>query len=309
MKRKFLLTSTLFVTTFCYLFALVAWISIQSFARLLERWSHNSEMTIYLKPEVNTEEIDKLKKILSKFSDQVTAAYQSPEDLKAYLKKIMPKSEYNFAESDELATAIPPHFIVKGSSSLLDQSIFDIFNTIGKELGKNPSVDSSSYGKSWAEKYATILESVKQGAFAFLLALGLALTLVIGNSIRAHIHSQREEIEILELVGATPTMIRKPFLIEGTFLAIVPMVAALSIATALIYFLRTLSGDFLNWIDLRTFIIPLTANEWLAALGLSAGVGLLGSHFCLNEINTGWAASGRSATSWRFQRSNPSTHR
>lgn len=50
-----------------------------------------------------------------------------------------------------------------------------------------------------------------------LLFLGTAF--IIGNTIRLGIFSRRREIAIMRLVGATPAMIRLPFLLEGILIA------------------------------------------------------------------------------------------
>ncbi len=292
MKRNVLLTSTFFVTNLVYFFAISSWISIQSVSHLIERWSHHSEMTVYLKQDVKPGDIEHIKGVFKTFSDQATAFFQSSDDIRKSLKKLMPKSNLDFADTDDLVAAIPPHFIVKGSSIFFGESLFELFKTISNEVSKSPFVDSTSYGKSWAEKYSAVLESFRGATIFFLVGLGFALILVIGNTIRSHINSQREEIEILELVGATPGMIRKPFLIEGTLLSIASMTFALCIATFIIYILKSTSGELATILDFETSLWQLSSIEWSLAITLSAIIGFLGSYFCLTEINTGWAASG-----------------
>jgi cell division transport system permease protein len=113
----------------------------------------------------------------------------------------------------------------------------------------------------------------------------------IGNALRSHINSQREEIEILELVGATSALIRKPFLIEGTLLSITSMTIALGAASLVVHLLRNTTGEILTILDFQSNLWQLSFMEWLMALSFSVIIGLLGSYFCLSEINTGWAAS------------------
>lgn len=293
MKRNLLLTSTFLVTNIVYLFAISSWISIQSFSHLIERWSHHSEMTVYLKPEVKPSDIESIKTLFKAFADRAQATFQSSEDIRQSLNKLMPKSDLDFAGTDDLIAAIPPHFIVKGSSNIFGDSLFDLFQSISQELSKNPLVDSTSYGKSWAEKYTQVLESFREATIFFLLGLSFTLVLVIGNTIRSHINSQKEEIEILELVGATSAMIRKPFLIEGTILSMTSMAVALGVATLIVHILKSASGDLMAILDFETALWQLSPLEWALAIGLAAVIGFLGSYFCLTEINNGWAASGQ----------------
>jgi cell division transport system permease protein len=56
-------------------------------------------------------------------------------------------------------------------------------------------------------------------------ALGLGVLVIIGNSIRLAIHSRREEIIVVKLVGGTDAYVRRPFLyfgmLQGLFGALV----------------------------------------------------------------------------------------
>lgn len=293
MKRNLLTTSTFFVSCLVYLFAILSWISIESFTHLIERWSHNSEMTVYLRPEAKTDELQKLRSIFEQYSGQTITTFESTEEIQESLKRLMPKSDMDFASNDELVAAIPPHFVIKGSSNLLGDSLFEVFQKITSDIGKNPIVESTSFGKSWADKYTSILKSFRGATIAFIVALSLTLILVIGNSIRSHINSRREEIEILELVGATPSMIRKPFLIEGTLLSALAMALALVIAVISVFTLKNANFDLGKILDVRSLVWQPTSMDYIFALGLSAVIGFIGSYFCLTEVNTGWAASGQ----------------
>ncbi len=77
----------------------------------------------------------------------------------------------------------------------------------------------------------------KGGIAASLIFLVIAL-LVVFNTIRINIYTQREEIEIKRLVGATNTFIRAPFVIESIIYALIA-----TLLTALIFFVS------LRWID------------------------------------------------------------
>lgn len=291
MKRTLLLTGTFFIISTIYLFTLFSWTSLQTITHLLQRWGHQSEMTIYLRPEAKASEISQLKNLLEQYSNKINLSFQSKEDIQKNIKKLMPKSEMDFSSNDDLMTIIPPHIIITGTSNLFGSSLFNLFDTIKTEINKFTFIESSSYGQSWMDKYTQALNSLQKGTFIFLGVLALSIVLAIGNAIRSHINSRREEIEILELVGATPAMIRKPFLIEGALLSICSMIYSLTISTLIIYVLKNNAFDWLQFLDLEHTLHQFSLAEWIVAIILAAIVGFIGSYFCLLEINTGWASS------------------
>ena len=82
----------------------------------------------------------------------------------------------------------------------------------------DPIVDPvipTSYDSGAYDRIQTVLLGMAVGGFAFLGMLGFVAISVTMNSIKAAIHSRRDEIAIMQLVGAPRWMVRGPFVIEG----------------------------------------------------------------------------------------------
>ena len=77
------------------------------------------------------------------------------------------------------------------------------------------------------------LDRMIDNSFNILLLLGLAIfvlsIVLVSNTIRLIIHSKRETIETLKLLGATRIFIQVPFLIEGIFQGLMGSIISLSI--------------------------------------------------------------------------------
>ena len=98
------------------------------------------------------------------------------------------------------------------------------------------------------EKLLTITRVLSIGGIAVLAMMLFVALFVIVNTIRIAVHARRDEIEIMQLVGATDWFVSWPFILEGmlvgAFGAIVALVvlAAASgpVTTAMIGFLDIL---------------------------------------------------------------------
>ncbi|MBO0708439.1 MAG: hypothetical protein J2P44_08760, partial [Candidatus Dormibacteraeota bacterium] len=73
----------------------------------------------------------------------------------------------------------------------------------------------TSYDQSAYQRVLTGLIWVAVGGGAFLLLLAVIAVAVTQNSIRAAIYTRRDEVRVMQLVGARRWMLRGPFLIEG----------------------------------------------------------------------------------------------
>jgi cell division transport system permease protein len=101
--------------------------------------------------------------------------------------------------------------------------------------------------------------------------------LVVGNTVRLDIQSRREEIGVLQLLGATDGFIRRPFIYLGAWYGLAAGALALGLLAAAAYALRTPlhalaesygSGFALGGLDpLRAagFLLAATAVGWMGA--------------------------------------------
>jgi cell division transport system permease protein len=113
--------------------------------------------------------------------------------------------------------------------------------------------------------------------------LGIASTLLIGNTIRLSIFSRRREIEVMKLVGATNWFVRGPFMIEGlicgfggALLAIIFLILGKEIALPAISY-----HGFKDAPDVHALAFPLTA---LILLGTGLALGAVGSGLTLRRF-------------------------
>lgn len=100
------------------------------------------------------------------------------------------------------------------------------------EALKNPQFGFAIESKTYDDhaqaiaKVRDIGRSVRLFGYALILIFGLFSVLIVYNAIRVAIYTQREEIGIMRLVGATSVFVRMPFVIEGMLLAIVALCMA-----------------------------------------------------------------------------------
>jgi cell division transport system permease protein len=89
-----------------------------------------------------------------------------------------------------------------------------------------PEVDEAVLDLEWLQRLDAMLAVARRGVFVLGLLLGLAVLLVIGNTIKMAIESRRDEIVVSKLVGATDAWVRRPFLYTGFWYGLLGAVCA-----------------------------------------------------------------------------------
>ena len=88
---------------------------------------------------------------------------------------------------------------------------------LATRLGQRPEVDLAKLDQKWLERLHALLEITERVVGLVGLLLGVAVLVIVGNTIRLDIEARREEIEVMKLLGAPPGFIRRPFLYAGVW--------------------------------------------------------------------------------------------
>jgi cell division transport system permease protein len=151
------------------------------------------------------------------------------------------------------------------------------------ELKSWPKFEHVQLDSAWAHKLEAAL---RFGRFAVLILaalLSFALIAITFNTIRLQILTQRDEIEVAKLIGATNSFIRRPFLYFGFMQGLLGgAVAWLIIATSLLALNFSLSG--ISQLYASNFSLQLLSlGDSLTLLGFSAYLGWLGAWLSVSQ--------------------------
>jgi len=162
---------------------------------------------------------------------------------------------------------------------------------LAARLEEDRDIAAVEYPQQWVEKLDLAALAIGWAKWIFGGVLFLATFFVVRSTVKLALLTRREEVEILQLVGASEELIQAPFVIEGTIQGMVG--AALAVA-ALWGFYRLLQeqialfGAFLAPFG-RLQFLQLERVALLVAIGLL--LGSAGSLFSLRGFLRTWHAS------------------
>ena len=155
--------------------------------------------------------------------------------------------------------------------------------TLAAELGKLPGVAHVQADAVWAKRLAAAAAIGQLGLWLLAALLGAGLVAVTFNTIRLQILTQRDEIEVSKLIGATEAFIRRPFYYLGLLQGLVGGAIALAIVAAALALLnrevRVLAESYGSSFRL-SFLPP---AEAAAVLACAALLGWLGAQLSVSK--------------------------
>jgi cell division transport system permease protein len=164
-----------------------------------------------------------------------------------------------------------------GRNPLPDAFVVTSKEDIAGELASLPGVTHVQADAIWARRLAAAAAIAQLGIAVLAALLGAALVAVTFNTIRLQILTQRDEIEVSKLLGATDAFIGRPFYYLGLLQGLVGGVLALAIVAAALGLLnrevRVLAESYGS--NFRFGFLPL--SEALLVLLLAAALGWLGA--------------------------------
>ncbi len=142
---------------------------------------------------------------------------------------------------------------------------------ITKELKNHPYVEDVYYPSKIIYALKTLKITIWNSGILVLSLLSISILFIVYATVKNHYWQKEEEIEILKLLGATPSYIRYPFLTEGALLGFGGSFLALSLIIFLFFILY--SKETFSYIPaIKNIILPFEVLYLLPFGGLLLGV-------------------------------------
>jgi cell division transport system permease protein len=107
--------------------------------------------------------------------------------------------------------------------------------SLRRELAALPQVETVTMDFEWAKKLARFVKFAERIVLLFSLVLAAAVVFVTGNTIRLQMLTQKDEIIVARLIGATRRFVRRPLLYFGTLQGAAAGLLAVLAVTGLTY--------------------------------------------------------------------------
>lgn len=252
------------------------WVVMQNLQRLGGEVQSSRDVAVFLKPEVDAAKAQAIADSLRARGDVAKVELIAPEQALQQLRARDDLAAAIDALGEDAARAALPSVLrvsPRGDELLLAESL--------KAL---PDAERVQHDAVWRERLDAWLRFGGRAVLVLAALLGLGALLVVGNTVRLDIQSRREEIGVLQLLGASDGFVRRPFLYLGAWYGLGAGALALGVLTLAWLALREPLADLAARYG-SNFALqglpPLPALTVLAAAGMLGwlGAGLVTGHY------------------------------
>lgn len=246
-----------------------------------EQLSVDPEISLFMTPQTARADAEALAPQLR----NVLKAYKA---YKAYKAKItfVPREQAleslkeKSGLSDVLGTLgenpLPDGYVMKldGFKNAADAGHVD---ALAAQLRALPGVDTVQVDSAWVKRLAALLGILRLVLLLLAVTLGMVVIAVVFNTIRLQVLTQRDEIAVSKLIGATDVFIHRPFYYTGALLGLAAGAVALSAVALALRPLNVAIAEFARLYASEFQLAALPPLGVAALLAISAGLGLVGA--------------------------------
>jgi len=255
--------------------------------RLGAEWGSAAELSVYLNDDITPAQLAVVEGTLAPGGIVGSRAYVSKTEALARFRQTFT----DLASSiDSLGdNPLPASFDVRLRGEADASGAVD---ALGARLRQLPGVADVQYDRQWLARLLSAVNVLRAAGLVLTTMLTIAAAFTVANVVRLALFARRDELDIMELVGAPDAYIRGPFIMEGVLQGGAGALVALTALAAAFFAVRarylTPLASALDVADVRFLPVQL-------CLGMVAGGMAIG---CVG----GLVAAGRTSTTPKLAR-------
>ena len=233
-------------------------------------WEDALDFSVFLADDLDLPAAERLAALIGQRADVGEVTLISAEQALAEFRE---QSGFG-AALDQLGDNPLPHTLVVRPAAVNTPETMAVLR---QELESLPETAAVQVDTDWVARFHAILDVIDQGIGIGAALLGLAIVVIIGNTIRLDVENRRDEIEVTKLIGASDGFVRRPFLWSGLWLGLFGGMLAVGLVSWGLVLLEApmarLAGLYHGNVDL----VWLSLGEAGLVIGFGAMLGLIGS--------------------------------
>ena len=247
-------------------------LAIKNFAAISSSWDEALDFSVFLDTGLSVGEAEGIAKLIGQRADVADVQLITANDA---LEEFKQQSGFGDALDQLSDNPLPHTLVVRPSPANTAESML----LLREELATLPEIEFVQVDTEWVQRFHAILEIVQRAVSIGAGLLGLAIIVIIGNTIRLEIQNRRDEIEVTKLIGASNAFVRRPFLWSGFWYGLFGSLLGLGLVQYGLYLLQPTVTRLAGLYQSGLTVLSLDWRDSLTIIGIGVALGLAGSWF------------------------------
>jgi cell division transport system permease protein len=241
------------------------------------------DISVYFNEQVSMDRILEVRDQLLKEQKETVAKVEFVSSEDAYSAFTKDHVGDTYTQSLDAIGSNPflPSLVVQTKDPAQYKVVSDYFR---QDQFKELVYDVNDYRRGFAiERLSSLATGINRMGLAVTIFLSLIALIITFNTLRLSIYSQKEEIEIMRLVGAKNSFVRWPFLIQGALCGLIASVLAFVVFLVMLFIFRGSLEQLFMGFSPFGFFISNVLIILIAQLFIGVGLGLISSYFAVRR--------------------------
>ena len=238
--------------------------------KIIDDFKEKIPVVVFLKDEASDVEISQFEKKLSIDSNIKNFVYTSKNDAAVKFSSDIGENFVDFLGYNPLLNSFDIYFYSERVESLF-------INEIVKSFESEDFINEVSYDAPLIFLINDNFKKVQNWVLYIAIFFILISIILINNTIRLSIYSQRMTIKTMQLVGATKFFIKKPFILTQLKLGLISAIISSLLFVSVVYYLNS------NYFEIDLLLIK---NSFLISIAIAFILSFLISVISTNYITS-----------------------
>ena len=240
--------------------------------QVIGRWGESAELSVYLEDTAELEDIVEIERHLDASGLVASRERLSKADAAARFREDFPDLAGPVGEME--GNPFPASVEVRIRPDMRDAG--SALDALARNLAALPGVGDVRYDRRWLTRLHALTRLARGVALLIVAILAVAAALTVANVVRLAAAARRDEIHIMQLVGAPMAYVRGPFVVEGLLQGgLGALLALLALWGALLALQARFGASVAEALGAAAVLTP-PLGVWLGLLGGGMLLGGLG---------------------------------
>ncbi len=244
------------------------------------------DINVYFTTVAPEEDILSFKKQIEALPEVAKVEYVSREKALENFRARHENDQITLQALDELSdNPLGAVLNVKAKDTAQYESIANYLNQKNLASGDNSIIDKINYyqNKDAIERLTKLINSGERVGFILAIIFALISILITFNTLRLAIFTAKEEISVMQLVGANYMYVRGPFIVVGILYGVTAGILTLILFYPLTYWLNKYTETFFAGNGIFTYYIHNFGQLFLIIMGSGIVIGAISSFLAVRR--------------------------